>query len=150
MRWRLSSNKATTEMPPPTKRRKVDSNEIERNSQEIERLEEDLKYAIESSSSLNSLADLLKEATKNKKRPHVLHKAIYALYRVFSLLILGNLYHSSSRPGEKELVIRKWLVERLDQYLDLLASLSDHSEPTISVCSTPLLEYQGVRLTFSE
>lgn len=133
-------------MPPPAKRRKVDPNDTQGDSQQIEKLEEDLKLAIENSSSLNALADLLKEATKNKTRPQVLHKAIYALYRVFSLLISGNWYHSSSRQSQKNLVIRKWLVERLDQYLELLSSLLEHAELTISVCIVYL--FACVRLTF--
>ena len=127
------SKEATTGMPPPTKRRKLNPNDIGKELQHIESLERDLRLAIKNSSSLNALADLLKEATKNSKRPHLLHKAIYGLYRVFSLLISGSWFHSTSRPNEKQRVIRKWLVERLDQYLDLLASLVGHEEPTISV-----------------
>jgi hypothetical protein len=135
-------------MPPPAKRRKVDPNDTQSDSQEIEKLEGDLKHAIENSSSLNALADLLKEATKNKKQPQLLHKSIYALYRIFSLLISANWYHSSSRPNQKNLVIRKWLVERLDQYLELLSSLLDHTEPTISVCRVYLLAEGCSTITF--
>lgn len=120
-------------MPPPSKRRKIDAHETEDGFNQIEKLEQDLKTAIETSSSLNSLADLLKEAKKHKKQPQILHKAIYALYRIFSLLVSGNYYHSQSKPSEKELVVRRWLVERLDQYLDFISSLSEHNEPTISV-----------------
>ena len=123
-------------MPPPTKRRKHDSSDTGDELKEIERLEQDLKDAIEASSSLNSLADLLKAAKKNRKQPQILHKAIYALYRVFSLLTSASYYHSRTRPSEKDLVVRKWLVERLDQYLDLLDSVSENQEPTISVCLT--------------
>jgi U3 small nucleolar RNA-associated protein 19 len=129
-------------MPPPAKRRKVDPNDTQGDSQQIESLEGDLKHAIENSSSLNALADLLKEATKNKMQPRLRHKAIYALYRVFSLLISTNWYHSSSRPSQKNQVIRKWLVERLDQYLELLSSLLEHTELTIAVCIVYLLAFK--------
>ncbi|KIM21765.1 hypothetical protein M408DRAFT_300994 [Serendipita vermifera MAFF 305830] len=125
-------------MPPPSKRRKIDSDDEENGQKRIESLEQELQTAIETSASLNSLADLLKVAKKNKKQPLMLHKAIYALYRVFSLLISANYYHSPSRPSEKELIVRRWLVERLDQYLELLASFSEHPEPAISQASTQI------------
>jgi U3 small nucleolar RNA-associated protein 19 len=114
----------------PTKRRKVDESQ-----EKIVKLEEDLTAAIQDGSSLNALADLVAEAKKSTNQPQRLHKALYALYRVFSLLISEDRLLSPRLPSEQDVVVRTWLLQRLDQYLNFLSTLFESSEPLISVCS---------------
>lgn len=146
-------DKATSnsEMPlRPSKRRKVDDDATD-SVKKIVKLEEDLKRAIEDGSSLNALADLLAEAKKSVDQPHAerLHKAIYALYRVFSLLISDERFHSSSRrTSEEDLIVRKWLMQRLDQYLNFLSTLFVHPEPLISVRASIFTQYYFTYDTF--
>ena len=117
----------------PTKRRKGDD-ESQDALKKIVKLEEDLTTAIQDGSSLNALAALLTAAKRSIDHPQRLHKALYALYRVFSLLIAEQRFHSA-RPSEQEMVVRKWLLQRLDQFLDFLPTLFESSEPLISVRS---------------
>jgi U3 small nucleolar RNA-associated protein 19 len=115
----------------PTKRRKVE--ESTDGLKKIVKLEEELTKAIKDGDSLNALADLLAEAKRSTDQPQKLHKAIYSLYRIFSLLIANEWFHPSTHPDEGALVVRKWLLQRLDQYLDFLPTVFEHSEPLISV-----------------
>ncbi|CAG7849953.1 Uncharacterized protein C1604.06c [Serendipita indica DSM 11827] len=117
-------------MSRPTKKRKIQDSNAERTNN-IQEIENSLQAAVSQGSSLNRLSDLLEIAEKNGEDPKVLHKALYALYRTFSLLISKNWFHSPQAPSEKAQIVRQWLFKRLDQYLGILFALLDHSEPLI-------------------
>ncbi|PVF93474.1 CBF-domain-containing protein [Serendipita vermifera] len=115
----------------PVKRRKLEGERPQGSLQKISELEEKLKNAIDQRGSLNALTDLLGELKNNTGHAQNLHKALYALYRTFSLLIYEDYFHSSVKPSEEALVVRKWVLQKFDQYLEICVALADRQEPPI-------------------
>ncbi|KAG8821763.1 hypothetical protein FRC17_009739 [Serendipita sp. 399] len=122
----------------PTKKRKTDLQPLETETGRISLLEEHLKDAIRDGKPLNELADLLKIAEKETEKPEALHKAIYAAYRTFSLLISNGWLHSSGSRSENVVVVRQWLFTRLDQFFNLLGDAFQHPEPLITEAATQI------------
>jgi U3 small nucleolar RNA-associated protein 19 len=113
---------------PPTKKRKT------AHVANIERLEETLTVALSKSASLNPLVDLINLATTLTDAQD-LHKAIYALYRIFVLIINSGRLCGGQEEGEEAKVVRSWLNERLAEYTTVLCTCLRHSEKGIMVCN---------------
>lgn len=106
-----------------------------------EEIEKQLATALEceASGSLNGIADLLALASPTTKPPQLQHKAIYALYRTYTLVFttkkLDALRTDPSAPTQ---AVRQWLLQRLDHFLALLTQQLYNPEPSISVRPTTL------------
>lgn len=117
-------------LPPPSKRRKVQKDSAL--DQSIQQLEADLTYAIANNASLNPLADLV-DLTTTTKSPQDTSKAIYALYRVFVVVISNDKLGLDGDDAAK--VVKAWLWDRLNIYVDYLGSLLKDEERTLRVSS---------------
>ena len=115
-------------LPPPTKRRKTQKDA--EHPQSIKRLEDDLHDSLTKNESLNSLADLL-ELAYTVDDPHDTSKAIYALYRVFVVIISNNKLDFGGDEAAK--VVKAWIWERLQSYVDFLGSLLQDEEKFLRV-----------------
>jgi hypothetical protein len=103
-------------------------------SEEIEKIEKQLATALEASGSLNGIADLLAVASPVAKPPQLQHKAIYALYRTYTLLFNTNKLDAlRADPFEPAQAVRQWLLQKLEQFLSLLVQQLYNPEPSISV-----------------
>ncbi|KAH8996716.1 CBF/Mak21 family-domain-containing protein [Lactarius akahatsu] len=102
----------------------------------IKELEDNLTASISSSASLNPLADLI-SLTVSLHNPQSVLKAIYACYRLFVLLISqGRLENSTS---EQEKLVRVWVLERLDEYVQFLTGLLQDEEPLLRTSALDIL-----------
>lgn len=119
-------------LPPPSKKRKIQRVD---HAQTIKKLEEELTTAVAKNSSLNPLADLLSLAY-NVEDPHDTSKAIYALYRVFVVIITNNKLGLGGDEAAK--VVKAWIWERLQSYADFLGSLLQDEEKFLRVSLTDL------------
>ena len=115
-------------LPPPTKRRKTQKDTSY--SHNIKRLEADLHDSVNKNGSLNSLADLLGLAY-TVEDPHDTSKAIYALYRVFVVIISNKKLDSGGDEATK--VVKAWIWERFQSYVDFLGSLLQDEEKFLRV-----------------
>ena len=113
---------------PPTKRRKTQKDAS--HSLSIKQLEDDLHDSITKNESLNSLADLL-ELAYTVDDPHDTSKAIYALYRVFVVIISNNKLEFGG--NETARVVKSWIWERFQSYVDFLGSLLQDEEKFLRV-----------------
>lgn len=121
----------------PSKKRK----HAEESSQEpaavknIKSLEDQLVAAVSHKSSLNPLADLL-DIARSTVDPQVLSKAIYALYRVFVVIITNGLLLNVAGSDETR-AVRTWLQEKLHNFVELLTALLADEESILKVCDMP-------------
>lgn len=119
-------------LPSSSKKRKArDGSDVARTIQELEK---QLTVAVSNGSSLNPLADLLDIALSTEE-PAPLSKAIYALYRVFVVILSNGLLSGPDRTEEAK-AVRSWLLERLNAFTDLLTSLLKDEEPSLNVCAS--------------
>ena len=119
-------------LPPPSKKRKIQESQT---IKEAQRLEQTLTDAINTNASLNPLADLVDLAAKVKDARDV-SKAIYALYRVFVLLVNeGKLEVDGT---EEAAAVKTWIREQMNRYVNVLGTLLKHEEKTIRVRQPPL------------
>lgn len=118
-------------LPPPAKKQKRKHTEAQ---DEVERLEGLLTTAAQSTptGSLNPLADLLILA-ESSSAPQDLSRAVYALYRVWVILINGGKMSPSADEGEEAKVVRGWLWDRMSAYQDILVGLLADSEGALRV-----------------
>ncbi|CDO68995.1 hypothetical protein BN946_scf184834.g2 [Trametes cinnabarina] len=121
-------------LPSSSKKRKTREDDTVRAIQDLEKL---LTAAVNSGSSLNPLADLLDIALEAETAAQV-SKAIYALYRVFVLIITRSLL-SGRDASEEAKAVRTWLLERLHAYVDLLTGLMKDDEPSLRISSLDIL-----------
>lgn len=112
---------------PPAKKRKT------AHAASIQRLEEALTSALSKSASLNPLADLT-SLVNTLTDSQDLHKAIYALYRVFVLIIGSGRLCGGPEEGEEAKVVRSWINERLAEYTSVLCRCLRHAQKGIRVC----------------
>jgi U3 small nucleolar RNA-associated protein 19 len=115
---------------PPNKKRKISANG---DSRHIKQLEVELSQAVSTRVSLNSLVHLI-DALQSASDAELTSKAAYALYRVFVLIVNdGRL-----APGgdEDAKVVRAWIWERLNGYVDFLVGLLQDPEPVLRVGSS--------------
>ena len=115
-------------LPPPTKRRKTQKDAS--HLQSIKQLEDNLHNSVTKNESLNSLADLL-ELAYTVEDPHDTSKAIYALYRVFVIIISNNNLELGGDEAAK--VVKAWIWERFQSYVDFLGSLLQDEEKFLRV-----------------
>ncbi|KAF9568669.1 CBF-domain-containing protein, partial [Agrocybe pediades] len=109
-------------LPPPSKRRKTQKDD---NASKIKHLEDDITAAVSKNASLNALADLLALAY-TLEDPHDTSKVIYALYRVFVIIIASDKLGLGGDEAAK--VVKAWIWERLQSYVDFLGSLLQDDE----------------------
>ncbi|PPQ89234.1 hypothetical protein CVT25_001313 [Psilocybe cyanescens] len=109
-------------LPPPSKKRKTHREDY---GSKIKQLEDELIAAVGKNLSLNPLADLLALAY-DVEDPHDTSKAIYALYRVFVVIISDNKLGLGGDEAAK--VVKAWIWERLQSYVDFLGSLLQDDE----------------------
>lgn len=112
-------------LPPPAKRRKT-----KRNETAIKDLETQITTAVANNASLNPLSDLL-DIAQNASDPKDMSKVIYSLYRVFVVIISSNKLAPGGADAAK--VVRKWIWERLDGYIQLLLGLLQDEEAILRV-----------------
>ncbi|KAI9056634.1 ribosome biogenesis protein Noc4 [Trametes sanguinea] len=121
-------------LPSSSKKRKTRDDDTVRTIQDLEK---QLTAAVNSGSSLNPLADLLDIALEAETAAQV-SKAIYALYRVFVVIITRNLL-SGPDASEEAKAVRTWLLDRLHAYVDLLAGLLKDEEPSLRISALDIL-----------
>ncbi|KAG2158491.1 CBF/Mak21 family-domain-containing protein [Suillus bovinus] len=118
-------------LPPPNKRRKT---AVESTS--VKSLEAQLTSAVAENGSLNPLADLLIMANGSSDAREM-SKAVYSVYRVFVLIITrGMLIHGGDDAAK---LVRKWIWEKLDSYVELLVGLLQDEEPSLRKSSLEIL-----------
>jgi len=101
-----------------------------------EEIEKQLASALEASGSLNGIADLLALVSPAIKPPQLQHKAIYALYRTYTLVFTTRrLDVLRTDPSPPTQAVRQWLLQKLEQFLSLLTQQFRSPEPSISVSS---------------
>ncbi|KAJ7714208.1 hypothetical protein B0H16DRAFT_1742790 [Mycena metata] len=125
---------APSSLPPPSKKRKIHKDSEFTKS--IQRLEEQLTSAAAANTSLNPLADLLELAFAADDAQDT-SKAIYALYRVFIILITGG----KLNPGVDEAtkVVKAWIWDRLNSYVDFLCGLLKDEEKLLRISALQIL-----------
>ena len=127
---------APSSLPRAPKRRKLsETPHTSEHEAQIRDLEKQISTAIQNKTSLNPLADLVQLLPTLPHAEHV-HKAIWALYRTFTLAI--NAGFMDKKEGESEendegKVVRMWLGERLGEYQTFLAGLMKDDELTLKV-----------------
>ena len=99
----------------------------------IKNLEDQLIAAVSNKSSLNPLADLL-DIARTTADAQILSKAIYALYRVFVVVISNGLLLNVAGNDETK-AVRAWIQEKLRAYVDLLTGLLKDVESLLKVRS---------------
>ncbi|KAF7365435.1 Ribosome biogenesis protein Noc4 [Mycena venus] len=121
-------------LPPPSKKRKIQKESEFTKS--IQRLEEQLTAAAASNGSLNPLADLLQLAFTAGDAQDT-SKAIYALYRVFVIIISGGKLGTGGDEAAK--VVKAWLWDRLNAYVDFLCGLLKDDEKLLRISALQIL-----------
>jgi U3 small nucleolar RNA-associated protein 19 len=121
-------------LPPPTKKRKIsdESDLIE----SIRVTEEELTTALANNTSINALADLVNVAT-HTEGAEATSKAIYALYRIFVLVI--NDEKLRPQVDESSKAIRSWIWERLNTYVGFLGGLLQDEEKMLRMSALQIL-----------
>ncbi|KIJ38924.1 hypothetical protein M422DRAFT_32988 [Sphaerobolus stellatus SS14] len=104
----------------------------------IEELENGLTTAVKNSGSLNPLADLTSLVSKLSE-PQELHKGIYALYRIFVLIIDGGKLNGTSEDSEEVKLVRGWLNDRLAEYSAVLCKCLLHEQKAIRIAALDIL-----------
>ncbi|KAF8329231.1 CBF/Mak21 family-domain-containing protein [Amanita rubescens] len=119
---------------PPSKKRKVKDDASFGTS--VKRLEDDVTHAISTNASLNSLADLLDLAVAARDAQNT-SKAVYALYRVFVQLITNT--KLSTGGDEAARIVKTWLWERLNTYVEFLGGLMKDEEKMLRISALQIL-----------
>ena len=120
-------------LPPPLKKRKLQPGSG--CAQKVKELEDELIKAVTTQGSLNSLVNLL-DLTFQAEDAHDASRGMYALYRTFVVIITqGKL---SPHGGEAGKTVSRWLWERLNSYVEFLASLLKDEEKFLRVSSRDL------------
>ncbi|KAJ2925280.1 hypothetical protein H1R20_g11839, partial [Candolleomyces eurysporus] len=95
---------------------------------DIKSIEDALASSVKASTSLNKLADLVDLVVKQQE-PQVVSKGIYALYRIFTLIISTGKLSISGDDAAK--AVKAWLWERLHAYTDFLLGLLKDEEKVL-------------------
>lgn len=109
---------------PAAKKRKLSHGD------EIKALETRLASCIANNDSLNPLADLL-DLALTFSEPQDTSKAIYALYRIYVLIITGGKLEAGGDDDAK--VVKAWIWEQLDGFVSFLAGLLKDNEKSLRV-----------------
>ncbi|KAI0704327.1 ribosome biogenesis protein Noc4 [Cytidiella melzeri] len=125
-------------LPSTTKKRKRGNHaDTGKDLAKIAALETQLIEAATSKSSLNSLVDLL-DTAYNAVDQQVLAKAVWALYRVFVVVITSGLLLNCAGSDESR-AVRAWLQERLNGYVKLLTGLMQDEETALRTSALRIL-----------
>ncbi|KAI0332054.1 CBF-domain-containing protein [Cubamyces sp. BRFM 1775] len=124
----------TSSLPSSSKKRKTREDDTVRTIQDLEK---QLTAAVSSGSSLNPLADLLDIALEAESAAQV-SKAIYALYRIFVVIIARGLL-SGPDASEEAKAVRTWLLDRLHAFVDFLSGLLKDEEPSLKISALDIL-----------
>ncbi|KAF9000720.1 CBF-domain-containing protein [Cyathus striatus] len=119
---------------PPTKKRKLQENSDR--TQTIKKLEEELTAAVSNNASLNPLADLLELALNTKDAQGTL-KGIYALYRIFVVIIASDKLGLTGDAAAK--AVKAWLLERLNTFVEFLGGLLKDEEKILRTSALQIL-----------
>lgn len=128
----------------PTSTRKRKSSSLDVTVSAIQHLEHELSSAISTNSSLNQLADLLDIVLHTEDAVHAC-KAIYALYRVFITIIANDLLDREGDGNVK--LVRAWLVDKLQAYVELLAGFLKDEAATLRVRGCFFFDFQHAHFT---
>ncbi|KAL5522419.1 hypothetical protein ACEPAG_8435 [Sanghuangporus baumii] len=131
---------------PPTKKRKPSekvsgqkvSGQQNKTLKTIVDLEKSVAAALESNSSLNPLADLLHIASSTHDADVTL-KAVFALYRLFTLIVNNGILDFSDDEDTGRRTVRSWVLARLDAFTDLLCRFLQNEEKTLRVSALKIL-----------
>ncbi|KZT68609.1 CBF-domain-containing protein [Daedalea quercina L-15889] len=105
----------------------------------IKDLESLLTASISKNESLNKLATLVQLTLNASDANHVL-KAIYALYRVFVILITKGMMNSKGAEEADEIkAVRSWLWEQMNRYVEFLGELLQDEEAILRTSSLQIL-----------
>lgn len=130
-------------LPSPKKRKQPsDVQSSSHATARIKSIEDQLISAVSNKSTLNPLADLL-EIACNAVDAQILSKAIYALYRVFVVIITHGLLLNVAGSDETK-AVRAWIQEKLHAYVELLVGLLSDEESTLQVRFTAMLEKKHI------
>jgi len=113
---------------PPAKKRKTNCNS--ESAEQIKALENAVIEAAHGNESLNALPDLLGILVAMTDA-QLVSKAIYALYRIFVVLINGGKLDLGGDEASK--LVKTWLLEQLNVYVDFLCGLLKDEERTLRV-----------------
>lgn len=131
-------------LPPPSKKRKIQKDSQFAKSVQV--LEEQLTSAAAANASLNPLADLL-DLTFAAGDAQDTSKAIYALYRVFVVIISGGKLGAGGDEASK--VVKAWIWDRLNSYVDFLCGLLKDEEKLLRVLLSFRSSYSLLILSLS-
>jgi U3 small nucleolar RNA-associated protein 19 len=108
---------------PPVKKRKTVARAAENEGvvENIATIEGQLTDAISTAGSLNALVDLVQIARTEDASVLAMSKAIYALYRVYVLLLNSGKLNPGGDQAAK--TARTWIWEQLNTYTDILCGL---------------------------
>ncbi|KAG7090557.1 hypothetical protein E1B28_009665 [Marasmius oreades] len=120
-------------LPSPAKKRKTTNSQ---NSQSIQKLEQQITDAINNNSSLNPLVDLL-DLTTTTFTAEECSKSVYALYRSFVMIIRKGKFVVANEENEK--IVKTWLWEQMNGYVDVLTGLLKDEEKGLRVSSLQIL-----------
>ncbi|KAJ6499420.1 CBF/Mak21 family-domain-containing protein [Mycena sanguinolenta] len=127
-------SRPTSSLPPPSKKRRIQKDSEFAKS--IQLLEQQLTVAAANNSSLNPLADLL-ELAFNAAEAQDTSKAVYSLYRIFVILITGGKLGSGGDEAAK--VVKGWIWDRLNSYVDFLCGLLKDEEKLLRTSALQIL-----------
>lgn len=100
----------------------------------VESYETQLRKSISERNSLNALADLAAFA-RTLEDPESTSKAIYALYRVFVLLLSQDT--TANIQDENSKIVKTWVNGQLQNYVEFLCSLLKDEERPLRVSLLP-------------
>ncbi|KIY71078.1 CBF-domain-containing protein [Cylindrobasidium torrendii FP15055 ss-10] len=120
---------------PPAKKRKIEKKDT-KTVLRIQALETQLTEALDRNASLNPLADLL-DITCSCEDVQEVSKGIYALYRVFVVIITRGKLSKSGDENSK--AVKTWLWDRLHGYVDYLCGLLKDDEKTLRISAIQIL-----------
>ncbi|KIK63184.1 hypothetical protein GYMLUDRAFT_41509 [Collybiopsis luxurians FD-317 M1] len=120
-------------LPPPTKKRKVDS---QSSANSFSDLEHQLTEAVSNNSSLNPLADLIDLVSKTPTG-HAKSKGVYSLYRVFVIIISSGKMTLAEDDAAK--LVKAWLWERFNHFVQLLCDLLRDEEKSFKSSALDIL-----------
>ena len=108
-------------------------------------LESQLATAISHNGTLNPMVDLL-QLTFRSRYPDEVSHGIYALYRLFIMIITNGKWKLTGDVGEEGRVIRNWIWERLHDFSDFLTKLLQDEEKSLRVSVSLSRLYSPQRL----
>ncbi|KAL5480712.1 NOC4 [Sanghuangporus weigelae] len=126
---------------PPSKKRKTSekvNGQQNKTLKNIDDLEKSVAAALESSTSLNPLADLLHIASSTNDADVAL-KAVFALYRLFTLITKSGVLILPDDEDNGRRTVRAWVLARLDAFADLLCLFLQDEEKTLRMSALKIL-----------